>query len=422
MRNKVLRFLRQEQLLKPGDLITCAVSGGADSMALLWCLWELQEKLGIRVEAAHFNHGLRGAESDADEAFVKRFCDRYEIPLTVGRGQVVPGKKGLEAAAREARYSFFRTLPGLIATAHTADDNAETVLLHLVRGTGLKGLGGIAPKRGNVIRPMLTVTRQEVLAFLEEWSIPHVEDSSNGEDAFLRNRLRHHVMPLLAEENPRIGENLSAMALRLRLEDEALDALSKPGETLVVSELRQQPAAIRSRTLASFMKQNGVLEPEARHIAQADALVFAESPSAFSRFPGGIVLRRQYDRLVADREQQSLLLRYLTCPGETELPEIGLRVQCVPGVSDDGFTVYPQGEIVIRSRASGDTMRLPGGTKTLKKLLIDQKIPAATRNLLPVAADEAGILAVYSIGVNQDRTTGEGTPVTIRFLQIHSDD
>jgi len=136
MLNKLLAFIRRYEMIAPGDSVICAVSGGADSVALLFAMYLLKEKLCIRLSAAHFNHRLRGGESDRDEAFVRDFCDRYDIPLFVGGGEVVPGKKGLEAAARDARYAFLKTLPGKIATAHTADDNAETVLLHLVRVRG----------------------------------------------------------------------------------------------------------------------------------------------------------------------------------------------------------------------------------------------------------------------------------------------
>ena len=164
MLNKLTAFARQYDMIQPGDTVICAVSGGADSVALLFSLYLLKEKLGITLEAAHFNHHLRGEESDRDEAFVRDFCDRYDIPLHLGGGTVTAGKKGLEAAARDARYAFLRGLPGKIATAHTADDNAETVLLHLIRGTGLKGLGGIMPVSGHVIRPMLGINRPEVSA------------------------------------------------------------------------------------------------------------------------------------------------------------------------------------------------------------------------------------------------------------------
>ena len=153
MLNKIQEMLTRYQMVSPGDTVYCAVSGGADSMALLWGMYLLREKLSIHLAAAHFNHGLRGEESDGDEVFVREFCRKYEIPLAVGSGKVEAGKKGLEAAAREARYRFFHTLPGKIATAHTADDNAETVLLHLIRGTGLKGLGAISPTMGNVSAP-----------------------------------------------------------------------------------------------------------------------------------------------------------------------------------------------------------------------------------------------------------------------------
>ena len=145
MLNKLLTFIRRYDLIASGDTVICAVSGGADSVAMLFGFYLLKDKLGISLSAAHFNHHLRGEESDRDEAFVAELCDRYDIPLHIGSGQIVAGKKGLEAAARDARYGYFRTLSGKIATAHTADDNAETVLMHLIRGTGLKGLGGITP-------------------------------------------------------------------------------------------------------------------------------------------------------------------------------------------------------------------------------------------------------------------------------------
>ena len=206
MLNKLLTFIREQEMVSAGDTIICAVSGGADSVALLFAFYLLKEKLGIRLEAAHFNHHLRGPESDRDEKFVVELCDRYDIALHLGGGAVVPGNKGLEAAARDARYAFLRSLSGKIATAHTADDNAETVLMHIVRGTGLKGLGGITPIHGQVIRPMLKVTRQDVESFLEEWCLDHIEDSSNETDAFLRNRIRHCDAPAGAGEPENCGK------------------------------------------------------------------------------------------------------------------------------------------------------------------------------------------------------------------------
>ena len=290
MLNKLLSFIRRYEMITPGDTIVCAVSGGADSMALLWSMYLLKEKLNIHLSAAHYNHGLRGEESDRDEAFVRDFCQGYGIPFVSQKGKIVAGEKGLEAAARDARYTFLKSLPGKIATAHTADDNAETVLMHLVRGTGLKGLGGITPVNGELIRPMLSVTRDEVCAFLEEYHIDHITDSSNDTDTFLRNRLRRHVMPLLKQENPRLAENLSAMALRLR-EDE--EALSQKPETSV-DILQKMPKAKRSRALAACLEGWGVKEPEGPHIALLENLVFSEKPSCKAQFPGGVTVCRNY--------------------------------------------------------------------------------------------------------------------------------
>ena len=400
--------LKKHEMLQPGDTVICAVSGGADSVALLFGLYLLKEKLGITLQAAHFNHHLRGAESDRDEAFVRQLCDRYEIPLTVGEGEIIPGKKGLEAAARDARYAFLRSLPGKIATAHTADDNAETVLMHLVRGTGLKGLGGIAPVSGKVIRPMLNVTRDQVEAFLKEYCLSHVEDSSNKGDDFLRNRLRHSVMPLLRAENPRFAENTSAMAQRLRQDEAVLEELAGEGPLPEVEKLRDMDPALRARLLERFLKENGVREPEKEHIALAESLVFSDKPSARAQFPGGITIARVYGKLQAEKP--------------AILPQC--RITCGPAEeicnTCDTFTVRPVGTIVVRSRQSGDEMRLPGGTKSLKKLFIDRKIPAARRACVPVVADEAGVLGVYGIGVNLDRVPEQLPAMRIRLEIINS--
>ena len=404
MLNKLTAFAREYAMITPGDRIICAVSGGADSMALLWSMYLLKEKLEIELAAAHFNHHLRGEESDADEAFVREFCQRFEIPLYVGGAQVQPGKKGLEAAARDARYAFFATLPGKIATAHTADDNAETVLMHLVRGTGLKGLGGIAPVTASLIRPMLAVTRQDVLELLQEYAIRYRTDSSNQTDAFLRNRLRHHVMPLLQAENPRLAENLSAMALDLREEEAALTSLSQTGEEKTVSQLTQMPQALRRRYLQALLQNSGVREPERSHIALAEALVFSDKPSARACFPGNVILERRYDRLCAVCDAQLPAPVAVQCPGVTDLPDWGLRLVCTPATQNENtpecFTVACDGPVWVRPRMSGDAISLSGGTKSLKKLFIDRKIPASLRHMVPVLADETAVLGVYGIGAN----------------------
>lgn len=420
MLNKLTAFIRQQNMITSGDTVICAVSGGADSMALLWAMYLLRKDLGITLQAAHFNHGLRGAESDRDEEFVRTFCSRYQIPLFCEKAQVRAGEKGLEAAARDARYSFLRSLPGKIATAHTADDNAETVLMHLIRGTGLRGLGGISPVSRSVIRPMLLVTRQEVTAFLAQHNIRWVEDSTNASDAFLRNRLRHHIMPLLEKENPSLAKNLSQMAMTLRQDEQLLSALVKQPVT-DVKTLRQMDPALRARHLAVFLNQSGVKEPESEHIFLAEKLVFSENPSASAAFPGGVCVGRVYDTLAVITEAEPLPPVKVKIPGVTELPQWGLRVTCEyadPVLTTDCFTVCPEGDVYVRSRRAGDTIRTMGGTKSLKKLFIDRKIPATQREAVPVIADEVGVLAVYGIGANLDRHSPEDPGLCVRLERI----
>ena len=416
MLNKLLTFIRKQDMIAPGDHIICALSGGADSVALTFAMYLLKDKLGIQLSAAHFNHHLRGAESDRDEAFVREFCDRYDIPLFVGAGRVKPGKKGLEAAARDARYAFLRNLNGKIATAHTADDNAETVLLHLVRGTGLKGLGGIMPVNGKVIRPMLTINRQDVEQFCQEWCLRFIQDSSNDTDAFLRNRIRHKVMPILKEENPRLAENVSTMALRLRQDEEFLSQSAAP--VTDVQTLKAMHPAQRNRALERLLKESGVREPEGVHIARAEALLYSDKPSAKVTFSGGVTIARQYDKLVKREDTDIPQPAILPCPGSVQWN--GYTVTAEPAKEirnrDDTFTVLPKGELVLRSRESGDAITLPGGTKSLKKLFIDRKIPAPERLQIPVLADEAGILGVYSIGADINRRAEALPAVQIRFV------
>lgn len=402
MLNKLRAFLKEQALLSPGDKVIAAVSGGADSVAMLFALYLLRDELGITLEAAHFNHHLRGAESDRDEAFVTDFCGRYDIPLHLGSGRIVPGKKGLEAAARDARYAFLRRLPGKVATAHTADDNAETVLMRLIRGTGLKGLGAIAPVSGNVIRPMLTVTRDDVEAFLEEYALPHVEDSSNGTDDFLRNRIRHGILPLMRTENPRIGENLSAMALLLRQDEACLQAMIPEEQVPDVSRLKAMEPALRRRALERFLKAQGVREPEQIHILQAEQLLYHWSPSAAMQFPGGVTIGRQYDRLVRLECSPELPETRLSVPGETCIGGKRFVSEYATDLEErpDSVLVCPVGALIVRSRRSGDTMRLPGGTRSLKKMYIDRKIPASQRAAVPVLADDRGVLAVFGIGTD----------------------
>ena len=206
---KVRAFCERHDLLPGGGTVLCALSGGRDSMAMLHILSRLAEE-GFRVAAAHFNHRLRSA-ADRDEAFVRDWCRERDIPLTCGAGDVrtFAAREGLgiEDAARKLRYAFLETVArdmgaDRIATAHHREDNAETVLLHLLRGTGLQGLGGIAPVRGKIVRPLLETSRAEIDEYVQRNSIPYVEDESNQDTHFTRNRLRLEVLPRLELLNP----------------------------------------------------------------------------------------------------------------------------------------------------------------------------------------------------------------------------
>ena len=417
MLNKIVSFCREQKLLQKGDRLICAVSGGADSMALLWSMYLLREKLGILLECAHFNHHLRGEESDRDAAFVRQFCLDYQIPFHYGEGQVVAGEKGLEAAAREARYGFLRSLPGIVATAHTADDNAETVLMHLLRGTGLNGLGGITPHSGKIIRPMLTVTRAEIMDFIREYSLSFVEDSTNREDDFLRNRLRHNVMPLLREENPQFALSTSLMALRLRQDEDYIRSVAP--QTVKVCALLALHPAVRVRAINAFLEQNGVKEPGAKQVEAVESLLFSQKPSASVQFQNGIIISRCYDKLQVLGDTTQPDAQILSCPGSVIFGNYRITARKAREELNSKycFTVSPVGEIRVRSRRAGDEISFAYGTKSLKKLFIDQKVPACQRSLIPVIADDKGLLGVCGYGADRNRSS-EGAMVEISIEHI----
>jgi tRNA(Ile)-lysidine synthase len=242
------------------------------------------------------------------------------------------------------------------------------------------------------------------MAFLEEYCLSYAQDSSNEGDDFLRNRLRHHVMPLLKEENPRFAQSVSQMAMELRKDAAALEM---EGPMPTVEELRILPDALRSRIISRFLKENGIFEPERSHIYAVDALIFSEKPSAMTNLPGGVIIAREYDRLVV-LERKTAPKDVTLQPGDVvDLPQWGMTVSYVPAKqiinTKEIFTVNATGAITLRTRQAGDSMRLNVGTCTLKKLFIDRKIPAHQRSYIPVLADEQGVLGVWNVGANVDR-------------------
>lgn len=430
MRDKILDWCRRENLLPEGGRVVCALSGGADSVALLHCLLSLREALGIQVAAAHFNHCLRGAESDGDETFVRGLCASWGVELTVGRGdaavQARSSGQSVEEAARRLRYDFLLSQPGLIATAHNADDQVETVLLNLLRGTGLKGLGGVAPRRGRIIRPMLPVTRAEVEAYLLAHGLPHREDSTNHADGALRNRLRHQVTPLLRAENPALAQGVLRMTELLR-QDEAyleaetralLDRAARPGGW-DCRTLREAPAVLRRRAIRQIL---AVPKPAMAHVDAVESLLNCLEGSASVNLPGGVTARREYGllRLDGDGGAASFAPVRLTVGERAFLPGPDLWISMEGPVilekEADFLSTFAlkydmmdgTGAICVRPRQTGDILRLPGGGRSLKRLMIDRKIPAARRGLVPVAADGQGILAVYGLGADSARAARLG--------------
>lgn len=411
-------FVPDCSAIPAGGVVLCAVSGGADSVCLLSLL---RQQPNLTVLCAHYNHGLRGRESDRDEAFVKSLCQNWNIPFYVGRGDVAAYGKahgmGTEEAARTLRYDFLQTVAGetgadCIATAHTLNDNVETVLLNLCRGTGLRGLGGIPPARENIVRPLLTVTRRQVEEYLRENSIPWVEDSSNESDDYARNRIRHHLQPLLESAHAGALENIGRMTESLR-EDEVF--LQREADTflaacsqgqLCVSGLLALPGPVQHRVLTTFTRS--ALNREHREAVLM--LCRSADPSGACHLPG-VIVRREYDRLLLGAAECTQLPERALVPGqELVLPEAGLTVSAKYCSNFDriqsSFNTFCFscanicGTISVASRREGDSLPLEGrtGTRSVKKWMIEAKIPRHRRGLIPVFRDENGVLAVAGMG------------------------
>jgi tRNA(Ile)-lysidine synthase len=429
-------------LFAPGEHVVCAVSGGADSMAMLWCLHSLKEKLGISVSAAHFNHHLRGAESDRDAAFVRDFCEERGIALAQGEADVRAYCKQFgvseEVGARHKRYAFFASLAcDKVATAHNADDNTETVLLHLLRGTGLRGLGGIPPKNARLVRPILWATRKDILRFLEEESLPWIEDSTNAGDTTRRNRLRHWVLPVLREEEPAVSSHISEMAELLRGEDALLDAYAADllekaaaGEDLWRCDtILEAPDALQKRALRLLLRPVLPVNLTRAHIQAVQQLLAAPSPSAQFSLPEGIVVRRQYENFTYTMEEPiGFAAVQLQQFGITRIPELGIRLTTKVEIFEKNekasfqfalrCAMIRDNTIHIRPRQRGDRIALrEKNTVKLKKLFVDRKIPRWERERIPILTMGDEVLAVFGVGVDYRYTAVAGEPALIIHIE-----
>lgn len=231
LKNSVKNTIERYSMINKGDTVIAAVSGGADSVALLYVLYSLKNELGFSLAACHVNHNLRGEESDGDERFVRRMCRFLDIPLYVASIKVTDLRQkhdSLEECARRLRYEFFDSISRgkLIATAHTASDNCETILINMVRGTALSGICGIPVKRDNIIRPLLYNTRGDIERYCTENSLDYVTDSTNLSDDYTRNKIRHKVVPLLREINPALFGAISRLSQSVSDDDKYLDKIA----------------------------------------------------------------------------------------------------------------------------------------------------------------------------------------------------
>ncbi len=421
-----------------GKKLLCAVSGGADSMCLLHLLWTA----GLDVTAAHFEHGIRGEESLRDERFVRDFCRAYGIPFVSDRGDV-PGYAarrglGIEQAARELRYAFLEkaaedTGADLILTAHTKDDNAETLLFNLVRGSGTAGLAGIPKRRGKILRPLLEMSRAEVEAYLAAHEVAHVEDSSNREDAYTRNLLRHRVIPQLRKLNPGFAEAARRTALLADRDEDCLSALAaewlarERGEDgLNLEKLRALHPALASRVLRQLIPGLDMANTESvLNFIQGSEYALLDLP--------GRTIRREQGRLFLDRGAERLLPPRRLKPGESlELPEAGLRMETeivvYRGEIHDLFkTSYLKYEIVFpdllcTGRLPGDSVRPLGRgcTKKLSAIFKEAGYTRAQRDLTPVVRSVGGkALLVRGLALEESACPRPGEKaLKIRFSEL----
>jgi tRNA(Ile)-lysidine synthase len=459
MWKKVIKQIDSENLIIPGSRILVAVSGGPDSVALLWIMANLRERYDISLIAAHYNHRWRGDESDRDEAKVSLMCKELEVPLTLGQGSSRPGKaKQSESAARTERYHFLRMTAqaqgaARIALGHNADDQAETVLMNVLRGSGVSGLKGMLPLKDELfLRPLLGVTRREILAFLAREKLSYCKDSTNDDEAYLRNRVRHSLIPLLTRNySSRIKRHLLKLAGICRDEDHFLDQeaerylkgchLGNPS-SLVLKNFLKQHTAVQRRVVRKLMA--GILSPHKEPVFnQVEPIIQFLHQQENRRL---MIVGRKWQLQIAAADvhisylptipspPKTSLPAYcylLEIPGDTRLEEINriLRVRLIDkrdyddNLEGDSCCLYldydaPRLPLRVRTRLPGDRMIFPGmkGRKSLKKFFNEQNFSPAWRLLAPLVVDEnSTVVAIPALRIS-DRV--KITASTQRILKL----
>ncbi len=432
---KVSLYVAENSLFTPGGTVVAAVSGGADSVALLDILVALGD-YRLKVVVAHMNHLLRGTDADEDEEYVRTLARNYALPIVVKRVDVGEfanrERASLEEAGRICRYLFFDTVAldhgaCAVALGHHKDDQAETVLLRLLRGAGGSGLSAMtAVTGGRFVRPLLDVTRPEIESYLEERGIAWRTDKSNEDAAFLRNRIRHQLIPYLAAYNPAIKERLAATAQALAADEEVLEAAvraafarhaeaDRSGVTLFLEGVRGEPRGIRLRLYRqAIMQARGDLARISfRHLQTLDSLVFSSKPHLSLTLPNDLRANKSYQRL-------SFALRKEAAPPWTDgLALDGPGSYLLPGgeLLAVGFvttpsdlkttavtTAYFDADLApfpwrVRNFRPGDRFAPLGmnGHKKVKELFMEEKIPLADRSRIPLLFSAETLLWVGGV-------------------------
>ncbi len=449
MLSAIRQAVLKHHMLQPGDKAICGVSGGPDSMALLHALMMLQKEIGHMVIAAHLDHGLR-PESPEEATFVKEFCGRHGIPFFMEKADIASmadlAHISLEDAGRRARYSFFNRIleeqhASRIAVGHQMQDNAETILWNLMRGSGLNGLCGIRPVQGYIIRPLLFTSREEIVEYLHVNHIPFVNDSSNDTFDYTRNRIRHTLLPVMGQFNANLYGTLSRMALILADDERTLDeatcpvyntAVTKQGEGL---RIRIDPVANAPRAIARRVIRRAVEDIcglKDLTSAQVEAVLDLKDlqPGSCADIHSGLIARREFDTIsiLKPAAAETRGETPLNLEGVTEATDFHCLFTCSPiaGLPEDlkchpehyeyfDADLFPK-DAVVRGRREGDRIRPLGcGQMKLKKYLSQKKIPRWDREDIPVIAHGQDILWAAGYGISDTVKVGRDTKRIIRI-------
>lgn len=450
LKHKVWQFCQAEGLINSGDTIVAGVSGGPDSVALLHVLCELSKEKGFSVVAAHVHHGLR-PEADRELEMVRDLCQGLGVPFYAERVEVMrlarEKKRSVEDAGREERYRVLEEIRQRcgavsIAVAHHRNDQAETVLMHLIQGTAPHGLQGMLPRRGRVIRPFLDIERSEIMAYLEQQNLPYCIDLSNNDKTYLRNRIRLELIPLLKERfNPAIVDAVARLARIMReengyWEEQAASKLQEIGEfdangqviALDAAALNALPGALQRRILWLVLSGKGRRRISYHDVERVLGLIKARRSGGRVRITGGLWLRREYGRIVIDASKGPAPAAFcypLVVPGRLEVPEAGITLvtrfldsadQTRSGTWLFDWDVMEK-PLFVRSKRPGDRFRPSGfnGTRKLKDYLIDLKVPRSKRDRIAVLASESEIYWVIGYRTAERGRVG---PETKRFLEV----